>query len=718
MTCSHRHVDPQPPRPTPRFSITLRRSAAMRAVQPALQLVCGVWVVLSGLAACSSGGCPEGTQRFGDRCVTPAAPTPPALTLVSAAPADGAEDFARQDPLVLTFSAALDASTVREDTVVLRDGDALVPADLLVQGAELRVTPRARLSMLAEHVLTVTTQVRGTGGETPAQDIAVRATTQDGAWQAPVYLETDNAGSIYTSTLLVDDAGNAMAVWTQSDGVRDNLWANRYEVGKGWLGPALIEDDDTGGASLPMAVVDAAGNVTAVWSHSDGTRNNIRANFFDAAKGTWGKATLLENSINSANVRRLVVDAQGRATALWIQSNGTNYDLWAKRHVPGLGWIDGQLIDTSEAGNVTGATVTADVQGNLTVAWDQRDGARTDVWARRYEQGVWKDARLLEDDTTNDAVYWDVLPDSAGNVTVLFRVSDASGGQAWARRLEAGADWQDAVQISGPSPWTLGLFSTGDPVIDASGNIAAHWIESNGTSRRVVANRYTVGQGWQQAPSVLSADGVTDLYVGINPVIDRAGRVTVGWRGKQDGVNALFANRYEPGRGWLPAQNIVSDTQSLFWSRWVIDANDNITSLINKAEGDNQSDLWAVRCDAEGRWGSPAALHGSDTLEVGQFAYSGALLPVVGGGGNVTVAWTRTIYDPNTLETVSVRVFSNRYQAARGSWTGVQSLQLPPHDVANAYLETMAGDRHGNIIALMQEWTEGSTTNLVASRFE
>lgn len=59
------------------------------------------------------------------------------------------------------------------------------------------------------------------------------------------------------------------------------IWANRYTAGTGWGTAALIETDNAGNAYSPQIACDTAGNALAVWDQSDGTRLNIWANRFE-----------------------------------------------------------------------------------------------------------------------------------------------------------------------------------------------------------------------------------------------------------------------------------------------------------------------------------------------------------------------------------------------------------------------------------------------------
>ena len=100
------------------------------------------------------------------------------------------------------------------------------------------------------------------------------------AWQTAALIETDNVGNDYEPQIAIDAGGNAMAVWVQSDGTRDNIWSNRYTAGTGWGTAALIETDNAGHAVNPQIAIDVGGNALAVWMQFDGTRYNIWSNAF------------------------------------------------------------------------------------------------------------------------------------------------------------------------------------------------------------------------------------------------------------------------------------------------------------------------------------------------------------------------------------------------------------------------------------------------------
>lgn len=100
-------------------------------------------------------------------------------------------------------------------------------------------------------------------------------------------IETDDISSATLPQIAIDNNGNAIAVWSQSDGTRFNILANYYTAGSGWATAELIETDDVSDAANPRLAFDSNGNAMGIWYQSDGIRNNIWSNYFTAGSG-WG----------------------------------------------------------------------------------------------------------------------------------------------------------------------------------------------------------------------------------------------------------------------------------------------------------------------------------------------------------------------------------------------------------------------------------------------
>src|SRR5262249_46361128 len=149
-------------------------------------------------------------------------------------------------------------------------------------------------------------------------------------------LETDNAGDATETRVGFDSSGNALAVWTQSDGTRNRIWSNRYTLGTGWSTPALVETS-TDDSYNPQIVVDASGNAIVAWDTFDGTTNHIFSNRYTAGSG-WGTPVQIDPNTNAATTVDIAMDSNGNALAAWTQFDGTYERIWSNRYTVGSGW--------------------------------------------------------------------------------------------------------------------------------------------------------------------------------------------------------------------------------------------------------------------------------------------------------------------------------------------------------------------------------------------
>jgi uncharacterized protein with GYD domain len=257
-------------------------------------------------------------------------------------------------------------------------------------------------------------------------------------WGTAELIETDNAGRAAAPKVAFDGSGNAVAVWHQWDGTRDNVWANRYPAGGSWGAAVEIEADDTAEATGPRVALDASGNAIAVWQQAD----NILANRYDVTGGAWGAAAAIESEAGVADSPRVAVDGSGNALAVWSQfdTGSSSYNLWANRYEAGSGWGTAELIE-SNGGSVNSLSgvpdVAADEHGNALVVWIHQNSGVLSVWANRYVAGTgWGTEELLESVDTGDAKLPAIAIDDSGRAMAVWYQDDATRYNVHANRFE------------------------------------------------------------------------------------------------------------------------------------------------------------------------------------------------------------------------------------------------------------------------------------------
>lgn len=157
----------------------------------------------------------------------------------------------------------------------------------------------------------------------------------------------------------------------QNDGSYNSIYANRYVAGSGWEGAQLLESN-TGNAAGHQIAVDKNGNAIAVWFQNDGTRNNIFANRYTAGTG-WEGAQTLESDSGEANSPKIAIDNNCNAIVVWTQSDGSYSSIYANRFVYGSGWEGRQLLETYSYNVFTAPSIVMNSSGTAFVISHLKD---------------------------------------------------------------------------------------------------------------------------------------------------------------------------------------------------------------------------------------------------------------------------------------------------------------------------------------------------------
>jgi len=317
--------------------------------------------------------------------------------------------------------------------------------------------------------------------------------TVAGGWGTAQVLETDSTGNASTAPAITfDGSGNALAVWEQSGSSRVNIWSNRYTVATGWGTPQPVETEETVTSNFsfggtPSVVFDSAGNALAVWAQSDGTRNNLWSNRYAAGSG-WGIAQRIETDDRGAATEpRVAFGTGGDAMAVWRQSDGTNTDIWANRYSSAGGWGVAQLIETETggAGGASSVDLAIDASGNALAVWHQADAAnRGGIRSNRYTVGVgWGTATIVTMGSVGPGDLGpDVGMDKNGNAIAVWTTTDGTRPHIRPAYFTAASGWTlpvaNRILNGGGSSGLLPRIA-----VDGSGNAVAVWLQADSSSR-------------------------------------------------------------------------------------------------------------------------------------------------------------------------------------------------------------------------------------------
>jgi hypothetical protein len=391
------------------------------------------------------------------------------------------------------------------------------------------------------------------------------------SWQPAQLISVQNANAEYPQ-VAVDAAGNALVVWVQGGGTNYNIRANRYDNATGTWGTAqLIKTNDEGEAFEPQIAIDKSGNALAVWKQNmdDSARNSIWANHYDANSGWgWGTAQRIETEVDDARSPEIAFDDAGNALVVWMQHDGTDYNIWANRYVPGSGWEGSRPIETHMGYAGGDPQIAFDRSGNALAVWVQQDSDSQDngnpldnnnpwnIAANRYDANSgWGTAQLVSIKDAGDAGSPQIAIDKSGNALVVWKQDDGTplNYSIWAKRYVPGNGWEGARLIE-----TNDKDRAGAPQVafDEAGNALAVWtMEDDATTyRNVWANRYDASIGWGTAQLIKPDDA--NLTDSPQIAFDGEGNALAVW--KQDGspYGSIWVNRYDANSGWGTAQPI------------------------------------------------------------------------------------------------------------------------------------------------------------------
>jgi len=343
----------------------------------------------------------------------------------------------------------------------------------------------------------------------PAQIQLVRYVPTSGAMTTATL--SSNVVPNTVADVVADAAGNAIAVWEETAGI----YSARYDrASAAWSTPVKIS---AAGANIPRLAIDGLNDVTAAWRWlSPGGQLIFQAARFDSSTLTWGPVSDLSAPSPTVSVFlsiRIAADPAGNVTAVWSRSNGTFTIIQAARFVKAAGsWTSATDLSVPGA-NAESTGVAADPAGNVIAVWRRAVGTTFIIQTARFDVGSasWSSA----EDLTSPAGFAYPIPqvrlDASGNgIAIWGRSEPGLGLQIQAARYTAASNqWSAPVALSAAGE---GAYNP-DIRFDAAGNGLAAWFQAAGSFGVVQTTRW-IDQP-PAAPTDLVVTSVTDNTVSL-----------------------------------------------------------------------------------------------------------------------------------------------------------------------------------------------------------
>jgi len=529
-------------------------------------------IFVVALTACSGGGGGSPTNT------TPGDTTAPTAIM---APANVASSVDTAVAITANFSEDMFASTIDNINFTLSDADgdieATVSFDAINNIAEL--TPSIKLDLLETYTSQLNANITDLSGN-PLAITSTQFTTRDGTWNGPAYL-IDGAGNgdADAPQVVVDHRGGVFAIFAKFDGVNTSIYVSRYNVDGGWIATDLIETENEGNAANPQIAVDPNGNAIAVWDQFDGVRENIWANRF--TNGSWGTAEIIDGLGGSAIEPKIAVNSNGDAIAVWDQFDGTRNHIFYNRFTNGS-WGGYGSIQTSFSGESSKPQVTIDLNGNANVVWFDRSSSNiTSIWANRLTNGSWATAEMIET-APIDAENLQIAADPKGNVIAVWDQSDGTRTNIWANRYHFLNGWGTAELIETND---TGRAIQPQIAMSSTNNFTVVWVHNDGLHDKVGTNRFTPN-GWGIAELIETVNASSNPQIAVDP----NGNAIAVWHQIGGTADDCWFSRYS-NNSWSTAELIETSPGNVDAPQISVGLNGHATAVWRQTNGGREAIL-------------------------------------------------------------------------------------------------------------------------------
>jgi hypothetical protein len=192
------------------------------------------------------------------------------------------------------------------------------PEPLAVAGEN----PRIRLELAVDGRGDVLALWEGMSGLHPVVEAAVRPAARQ-RWSAVREL-SDNTEDAVTPRLAVNSRGDSVAVWARSNGGNWEVQSVRRRAGGSWELATTLSPPGRD-AVAPDVALDPHGNAIAVWTRSDGSNTVVQSSYGASVSGGWSPARSISEAGGDAVAPAVAVDGFGNGTLVWSRFDGSAF---------------------------------------------------------------------------------------------------------------------------------------------------------------------------------------------------------------------------------------------------------------------------------------------------------------------------------------------------------------------------------------------------------
>jgi PKD domain len=340
-----------------------------------------------------------------------------------------------------------------------------------------------------------------------------------GNWSGPVALSSP-AGQVASPQVAIAGS-NVVAVWNRYDGKNQiTQAADRDPKTNAWSTPTSLSTSGRD-AQAPRVAANSAGDAVAVWASVGLNRWTIQASYREHG-GAWLATVPIEPPTVATAAPDVVIDPTGQATAVWAQTSGSGWRVYASSRGPDGTWSKAVAISGPDAAGTITPQLALEGNSDVTAVWSRFLGTNTviEYSTRSAATGAWSPAAQLFP-AGPDAVGPQIAVNKRGDGVLVWTGSDPSTGLSVRASLRSpGREWVKPVVLISAATGALAP----QAAIDARGDALVVWTHFGGGFSRVQGSNHAAGSSSWTARRTLSkagADAVTP-QVALDPDGDGA----------------------------------------------------------------------------------------------------------------------------------------------------------------------------------------------------
>jgi hypothetical protein len=205
-------------------------------------------------------------------------------------------------------------------------------------------------------------------------------------WLSAINL-SDPGQDGFDPQVAVNSNGDSLVVWNRSDGSKLRIQA-QFRATDGTFSPIETISASNRDASQPQVAFDPSGNAIAVWTQSDGANGRIHAAFRPAG-GTFGGDQTISDAGQNASRPQISFDGSGNAVAVWYRFDGANDRVQAAIRPPSGSFGPPQTLSPPGLESFNPEVAAGpNVDANGVSIWTGSDGVNTRVQTARRRDVV------------------------------------------------------------------------------------------------------------------------------------------------------------------------------------------------------------------------------------------------------------------------------------------------------------------------------------------